>query len=247
MKEVDLVDHVYLSCTQIECQISKDIVDNYRNMFESRATDKLPETKATETWCRNDIFMVLWHGRSCKEVRGNILRTCEQNNSRAIQSRNSMHWRPSIQRRRRKWISWRNVHSLLTNCSYMWTWYFMVCEQTCSRGYTMDKKHVTNVWRVWSLTFITHVNTGNNVLRQNTAQQCRWGLFQDSDVAGDLVDSKWASGGALCVCGSHTFVPISWIFLLMQVTHGWDFRSWSLGFGYWSVPFFAKPTEEIQR
>ena len=30
-----------------------------------------------ETWCRNDIFMVLWHGRSCKEMRGQILRTCE--------------------------------------------------------------------------------------------------------------------------------------------------------------------------
>ena len=41
-KEVDLgeptsfLDHVYLGCTQRQCQISKDIVDNYRTMFESR-------------------------------------------------------------------------------------------------------------------------------------------------------------------------------------------------------------------
>ena len=42
-KEVDLrgstsfLDHVYLGCTQREwCQISKDIVDNYRSLFESR-------------------------------------------------------------------------------------------------------------------------------------------------------------------------------------------------------------------
>ena len=41
-KEVDLgeptsfVDHVYLGCTQRQCEISKDIVDNYRTMFESR-------------------------------------------------------------------------------------------------------------------------------------------------------------------------------------------------------------------
>ena len=51
-KEVDLgeptsiLDHVYLGCTQRQCQISKDMVDNYRTMFESRisagATDKLP-------------------------------------------------------------------------------------------------------------------------------------------------------------------------------------------------------------
>ena len=57
MKDVDLeeptslLDHVYLGCTQRECQISKDIVEIYRSMFESRisagAMEKLPETKAT--------------------------------------------------------------------------------------------------------------------------------------------------------------------------------------------------------
>ena len=51
-KEVDLgeptsfLDHVYLGCTQRQCEISKDIVDNYRTMFESRIsaerTEKLP-------------------------------------------------------------------------------------------------------------------------------------------------------------------------------------------------------------
>ena len=41
-KEVDLgeptsfLDHVYLGCTQRQCQSSKDIVDNDRAMFESR-------------------------------------------------------------------------------------------------------------------------------------------------------------------------------------------------------------------
>ena len=40
------VDHVYLGCTQRQCQISKDTVDNYRTMFESRISagglEKLP-------------------------------------------------------------------------------------------------------------------------------------------------------------------------------------------------------------
>ena len=45
----------------------------------------------------------------------------------------------------------------------------------------------------------------------NTAKQCKLGLFQDSDFAGDLEDSKSTSGGTLCVFGSHTFVPISWM------------------------------------
>ena len=51
-KEVDLgeptsfLDRVYLGCTQRQCEISKDIVDNYRTMFVSKisagATEKLP-------------------------------------------------------------------------------------------------------------------------------------------------------------------------------------------------------------
>ena len=51
-KEVDLgeptsfLDHVYLGCTQRQCEVSKDIVDNYRTMFESLISaggvEKLP-------------------------------------------------------------------------------------------------------------------------------------------------------------------------------------------------------------
>ena len=44
-----------------------------------------------------------------------------------------------------------------------------------------------------------------------TAKQCRLGLFQDSDFAGDLEHSKSTSGGTLCVFGSPTFVPVSWM------------------------------------
>ena len=41
-KEVDLgeltsfLDHVYLECTQRQCEISKDFIDNFRATFESR-------------------------------------------------------------------------------------------------------------------------------------------------------------------------------------------------------------------
>ena len=45
----------------------------------------------------------------------------------------------------------------------------------------------------------------------NTAKQRRLGLFQDSDFAGDLEDSKSTSGGTLCIFGSHTLVPIIWM------------------------------------
>ena len=51
-KEVDLgeptsfLDHVFWGCTQRQCEISKDVVDNIRTMFESRISaggvEKLP-------------------------------------------------------------------------------------------------------------------------------------------------------------------------------------------------------------
>ena len=44
----------------------------------------------------------------------------------------------------------------------------------------------------------------------NTANNADWD-FQDSDIEGDLENSKSTSGGTLCIFGSHTFVPISWV------------------------------------
>ena len=68
-KEVDLgeptssVDHVFLACTQRQCEIRKDIVDNYRTMFESRisagATEKFP--------CLENLRISSWYGR-CQEM-----------------------------------------------------------------------------------------------------------------------------------------------------------------------------------
>ena len=50
-ESTSFLDHVYLGCTQRECQISKDIVDNCKNMFESMifvgVVEKLPETRVS--------------------------------------------------------------------------------------------------------------------------------------------------------------------------------------------------------
>ena len=53
MKDVDLgeptsfLDHVFLGCTQRECQISKDLVENYRDVFESRISSGVKEKLPT--------------------------------------------------------------------------------------------------------------------------------------------------------------------------------------------------------
>ena len=75
IKEVDLgeptsfLDHVYLGWTQRQCEISKDIVDNYRTMFESRtsagATEKLPysENLCISSWS----YDIEGHAKKCVE------------------------------------------------------------------------------------------------------------------------------------------------------------------------------------
>ena len=50
-------------------------------------------------------------------------------------------------------------------------------------------KWTKNDYLVWSLTFIIHVNTNNIVMWKTLQNNADWGLFQDSDFAGDLENS----------------------------------------------------------
>ena len=70
---------------------------------------------------------------------------------------------------------------------------------------------MTNAWIDWFHIFIIRVNTNNIVMWEILLSNADLGLFQDSDFAGDLEDSKSTSGWTLCVFGSTTFVPISWM------------------------------------
>ena len=74
-----------------------------------------------------------------------------------------------------------------------------------------EQKHVTNDYVVWSLTFIIHVLTNNIVMWETLTNNADWDCFKTPIFAGDLEDSKSTSGGTLCIFGSHTFVPISWM------------------------------------
>ena len=77
-KEVDLgektsfLDHVYLRCTQRQCEINKDIVNNYRTMFESRSSagergeaEKLPypQNLRISSWS----YDMAGHAKKCVE------------------------------------------------------------------------------------------------------------------------------------------------------------------------------------
>ena len=76
-KEVDLekptsfFDHVYLGCSQRQCETSKDIVDNYSNMLESwisaGAKEKLPSTGKLDTNISSWSYDMEGHAKKCVE------------------------------------------------------------------------------------------------------------------------------------------------------------------------------------
>ena len=73
-KEVDLgkptsfLDHVYFGCTQRQCEISKDIVDTYRTMFESRISAVRTEMLLFSENLRISYGLVIWRGHAKKCV-----------------------------------------------------------------------------------------------------------------------------------------------------------------------------------
>ena len=77
MKQINLgelisfLDHVYLDCTQRECETSKDMVVNCRKMFESRISagvkEKLPSTGRRDANISTWPFSMDDHAKKCEE------------------------------------------------------------------------------------------------------------------------------------------------------------------------------------
>ena len=72
--------------------------------------------KTSILWESSYFFMVLWCGRSCKEMCGTILWVGKEDDSITLQSIYSMHRWPPLQRGRNE-ICWRIVASMLSDSS----------------------------------------------------------------------------------------------------------------------------------
>ena len=98
--------------------MSDENVTKYRDMFEARISARVKDKLPT-----NASGRVLWHGRSRQEICGKILRTCEQNDSTIVQSRNVMHGWPSMSRRRKwKWELYTVCPQIVLKCLYLILW-----------------------------------------------------------------------------------------------------------------------------
>ena len=304
-KEVDLgeptsfLDHVYLGCTQRQCEISKDVVDNYRTMFESRisagATEKLPcsenirisawsyevevhAKKCVERYCElaNRTTQQLYKvstpciddhyfkeelksvGESSKECSQIVLKCLYL----ALIGRPDIMWSVNkLARAVTKWTKacYKRLSRLITHihptCDHKQYCHVGNTAKQCRLGLFQDSDfagvledsknrrrrieilYLSRIGRPdipWSvkklarsttkwtkacdrrlyclISYIHHTCEHEQYCYVgNTAKQCRLGLFQDSDFAKDLEDSKSTLGGTLCVFGSHTFVPTTWM------------------------------------
>ena len=122
-----------------------------------------------------------------------------------------MHWRTPIQ----GWINGicrRIVKLLLTIVSWKsrtaLTWFFYglwIVRVVTKWTRVCDRRSARLTYIHHTCEFKLYCDVGNAV------QCCRFGLFQDSDFAGDLEDSNSRSSGLLCSFGSYTFVPTSWM------------------------------------
>ena len=201
-------DHVYLGCIQRQCEISKDIVDKYRTMFESRIsvgeTEKLPYS--------GNIRISSWsydtegHAKKCVE------RYCELANKTTQQLYKVS--TPCIDDHHFKEEEMISVVELSQVCSQ----HVLKCLYLARIGrpdilWSVNQRaRSTTKWtkacdkRLYRLISCIHHTCEYKQYCHvgNTAKQCRLGLSQDSDFAGDLEDSKSTSGGTLCIFGSHT-------------------------------------------
>ena len=197
------------------CETRKHIVDNYRTMFESRisarATKKLPDTDKSTCF-----YMVLRHGRSCQEMCGTILRLANKTTEQLYKVST-----PCIDDHQFKEEELKSVGELPDVCSQI----VLTCLYLAPIGEPNVLLSVNKLARAitkWTQAcdtryarLISYIHCTSEFKQYchvgNTAQQCRLGFFEDSDHARDLEDSKSTSGGTLCVFGSHTFVPTSWM------------------------------------
>ena len=196
-----------------------DFVDNYKNMFQSRiaagAVEKLPEAEAPGKSETNTIsswsYDMEGHAKKCVARYFELaIKTTEQLYEVATPCLDDHHFQENQSIGELSTV----CPQIVLNCLYLarigrpdilWSVKFLARAVT-----KWTKAGDKRLARLIS-SFVTHVNTGNIVMWETLPQQSRLGLFPDSDFAVDLEDSKSTSGGLLCIFGSQTFVPISWM------------------------------------
>ena len=214
-ESTSFLDHVYLGCTQRQCEISKDIVNDYRTMFESRISEggveklPFPQNLDISSWS----YDMVGHAKKCVE------RYCELAKKTTQQLYKVP--TPCIDDHHFKEEETTYVGELSQVCSQIVLKCFFLARigrpdilwsvNKLARSIT---KIDQSLWQtpesiefifssyMWIQTII--------VMWAILPNYADWDCFK-TDFAWDLEDSKSTSGKTLCTFWSHTFVPISWM------------------------------------
>ena len=120
-------------------------------------------------------------------------------------------WMTTIFREKKNWVI-REVYSLPTICSEMsvFSSYWETPVNLLVRSQN-GQNLVINAWRVWSRTFIIHVNIGNIVIGEIHSVNADWECFKTL-VLQEMLKTQNQNQEEFCAfCGSHSLVPMSWM------------------------------------
>ena len=223
MKNVDFdeptsfLDHVYLGCTQRECKPKEAIIEQHTKMCESRisagATEKLTGWQKPHAQTSAWSYDMAGHAQKCVE------RYCELAHKKVEQRYKVSH--PCLDDQHSKQEELESVWDVSEVCSQIVLKCLYVA-RICRPDILWSVNKLARSVTKWTQAcdrrlarLITYIHYTSDFRQYchvgNTAQHCRLGLFQDSDFAFDLEDSKSTSGCVLCIFGSRTFVLVSWM------------------------------------
>ena len=195
------LDHVYLGCTERECETSKDIVENDRDMFESRisagAKEKLPWSGRLDSNISTSSNDLEGHAKKCVEGYCELANKTTQELDKVAT--------PCLDDHQFKEEELGSVgefskicSKIVVKCLYLARigrpdilWSVNTRARAVTKWTRACDKRLARL-----ISYIHHTCEFKRYCHVgNTAQQCRLGVFQDSDFAGDLEDSTSTSGG----------------------------------------------------
>ena len=277
MKQVHLggptsfLDHVYLGCTRRDCETSKDIVDNYKNMFASRISAGAIE-KNTQLGERPDANISTWfhdmegHAKKCVERNYELAnKTTQQLYKVATPCLDDHQFKEEVLGICRRIA--QICSQIAPKCQYLaridrpdilWslnklartvTKWTRACDKRLAR--LISEKHNTSEFQQCCHVgkYYTTVQVGTvlglwlyqEILKTQNRPHVNFLQIWKSHVRANKLDVQEANV-------SFTQFNRIWnYFSWCWSTHGWNSRSRSLGFGHWIVPFFFQPIQKAQR
>ena len=191
MKEVELgeptsfLDHVHLGCTQRDCQISDDIVANYREICSNPgcwSQRKIPELQGNLMQKQYLLRSMTW-----KVMRRNVWKDIQNLRIKRLnnKTKSQRHAWMIINSKKKKMSQLEScpqfAHKLFWN---VYIWLVLVDLAFCGLWTNLrvlsqnGQNLVTNDYAVWSLTFIIHVNTNSIVMWEILLNNADWDCFK---------------------------------------------------------------------